>query len=797
MLALLALLAGLPVVATHRATEPPVVSWRAGAATFDFHPATAVAVLVEGASSDIAISGSSSGSVNGSSSNAAPSTAAACPIFGVRVWRTQGQPFGKTIRGWSEDDSIPLHPREWQWAAARSNASDFVYIHNTTGLKATLRAVGSADTHRGLALTLGLQNTGQAVVYVAELTFPRLCGINAPADAELVWSGGVRGTGVRIAEAMRHVGAAQLNWFDYGYWPYLSSDSWPHASMNWVAVASRETGLYMGVHDEKMAVTAMRASAAEVNISINLALTANATVALPPGSSAAAHVRPVVLSVAREPENSTFAQWHAVAQVYAGWLESVLPVLKHPNFLRQGFVGVDISSDFPVQYYGERETEIDVPWATGLELLNVWGHSAVAECCPGFPVPDPGRGGASGMHTYVERLHAAGLRVGTYFESLSCNPVYSNVTSIRGTAVSSLPAEQRPPKLHDLLAHAAMVDPDWTFHPGNLNEGLLPGHYKQMVELVDAQTGNYSDIGKYSAAVKNGTDSHFLLPMHFGADGFWANYLRDWQGIYGASIGTDAPYLDQLGFFPTGPDFAQSGMLADGWGDGYSPRRIVDWLANTVPSAFPQQQSSNASFFFTFEGYTDTYGILGGGALLSGHREIPCNKICDDVSPLMEARCAMCTCEMPWLGVNSTGVVAAWEVPRSTFPQHAIFEGTCNVGMGTKLATHTFGSGFADGHKVDLTSFGSASTLGFLAPLIWMREAVAPWIEARTEYRYDEGVLDVSSSHSYVLAAHDWTVRQHRAPSSYAVFLCHSQSGAGGTLTLEVPASLSRTSTRW
>ena len=777
----------LLLLQAHQAAAPLPVVWHAGAAHLAFDPATAVAQLLLSATSkpsDIGVSGGGCSSSGGAAS-----------IFGVRVWRTQGQPFGTA--GWSEDDSVHLHPREWQWDSARSNGTAFVYVHNASGLEATLHAAGSDDAQRGLALTLALQNTGQATVYVAELTFPRLCGIHAPADAELVWGGGLRGTGTRTAEAMRNIAAAQLRWFEFGFWPFLSSDSWPHASMNWVALASRTTALYMGVHDAQMAVTAMHATAAEANVSINLALTANATVALPSGATAPAHTRSVVISVAQEPENTTFAQWHAASQVYAAWLQSVLPVLKHPNFLRQGFVGLDISSDYPVQYYGERETEIDVPWVTGLELVNVWGHSADPQCCPGYPVPDPGRGGAAGLRAYVERLQSAGLRVGTYFESLSSNPVWSNATSVRGIAVSSLPADQRPPKLDDLLAHTAMVDPGWNLnHGGNLDPGptgkygQLPGHYPQMVALVDAQVGNFSDFARYWAASHNGTDYHVLLPMHYGADGFWARHLRHWQGLYGGeTIGTDAPYLDQLGFFPSGPDFARSGMLADGWGDGNSPKRIVDWLAKTVPPAYPRQQTStDTSFFFTFEGYTDVYGALGGGALLSGHREIPCDRICDDVSPLMEARCAMCTTQMPWLGDNMTGVVSAWEVPRSTFPSHAIFEGTCNVGIGTALATHTFGAGFTDGHRVDLTSFGAASTLGFLTPIIHLREAVAPWLDTRTQYRYDEGV---------VAAPRGWTVRQHRAPSSFALFLCHSLSGAGGSLTLEVPASLATTSTRW
>ena len=62
-----------------------------------------------GKSSDIGVSGGGCGG----------GTAA---IFGVRVWRTQGQPFGTThlVTGWNEDDSVHLHPREWQWDSTRS-----------------------------------------------------------------------------------------------------------------------------------------------------------------------------------------------------------------------------------------------------------------------------------------------------------------------------------------------------------------------------------------------------------------------------------------------------------------------------------------------------------------------------------------------------------------------------------------------------------------------------------------------------------------------------------------------------
>lgn len=258
-------------------------------------------------------------------------------------------------------------------------------------------------------------------------------------------------------------------------------------------------------------------------------------------------------------------------------------------------------------------------------------------------------------------------------------------------------------------------------------------------------------------------------------------------------MGTDTPYLDQLGFFPTGPDFAESGMLP-AFGDGDAPRRILNFLQTVATKSFPRQisagsptnhtEASVAPFFFTYEGYTDSYGAAGGGALLSGHREIPCREICDDFSPLMESRCALCTQKLPWITNNATGIVAAFEVARATFPQHAVFEGTCNVGTATPIALHAVAHGFCDGHKSDLTSHGSASTLGFLSPLVWLREGIAPWIQSKhAEYFFDVGVVAAPSG---------WIVRQHRGvemgATQWSMFLYNSPDAAAGRMTVDVMA---------
>lgn len=463
-----------------------------------------------------------------------------CLIFAVRLWPAENQPLGNASKpgdGWEVSESVAIPDAQWQLSNSTTDRQ-FVYTDNATGLVATLSAV--AVNGSPLKLLMSLHNTGHEVAFVAELIFPRLCGLVAPSRAELVSSGGPRGTGLRTTDPIHNINDPQLQWFEYGYDPYLNSDSYPHSMMNWLALSSPAEALYIGVHDPVLRVTALRAKSHVANSSIRLAFAANATVPLPPHATSPGqhYIRPAVLSFVRSAENSSYAQWHQAAKIYRQWLESALvPVSspRHPDWLRQGFTGLDLSGDFPQQFYGERETEIDAPWFYGLEILNLWGHASNPQCCPGFPCPDPGRGGGEGFKAYVTRLQSSGIRVGTYFEAECANPVFSNATSFRGQQVDTLPPAQRPPQLEEMMTHAAMLAPAWAHnHNGNLQPGptgrwgMLPGNYERLVTQIDEQTGGFEDVGAYVANSANGSDTHYLLSMHYSADGWFQDYLGGW-----------------------------------------------------------------------------------------------------------------------------------------------------------------------------------------------------------------------------------------------------------------------------
>ena len=272
--------------------------------------------------------------------------------------------------------------------------------------------------------------------------------------------------------------------------------------------------------------------------------------------------------------------------------------------------------------------------------------------------------------------------------------------------------------------------------------------------------------------------------------GFWADYIGGWLRHYG-SLGLDAPYMDSMGFDLAGPTFSNGSALVFGDGDG--GQRMLQMMQGPAAQAYPNQQtgfaSDNSSFFFTYEGYTDTLSAAGGGSLISGCRDVPCQFVCNTASPPANGRCGLCTANMSWLGKNITGLDANFEVARATFPDHAVFEGSdASSGEYRRIALRQLGHGFTDGHRADMQAFSFPNWhASYGSPILWLREAISPWIdrnrttrEGSAEYRFTEGVKHVS--------APDWIVKQwsSASPQSWSMFLYFSQDSVAGAAVVEV-----------
>lgn len=707
--------------------------------------------------------------------SSAASAGEAHRLFDVKLWPRSG-----ALR------SVLVDPDGWVFDSSASTPGTFVYSHASAKLSAVLIA---NETAGALLLTLALRATRSAVnLTLAEIAFPQLSGVRATGvgqpgeSSELVTGGGVRGTGVRLRNPAQNLSNTRLTWYTAmaKASPGTSQDAYPHAGTNWMALADPSAALYVGVHDPTITLTSLRlwnntnGCSTSDGDTFCLSFTANSSTVLGPE---VVWTRTIALSFVRDETGSTsFAHWARAAQIYRAWTNAAFPPPQYPAWATGGapIMGIDASTD--AEFFGEREPEVDDAWWFGAKHLIVWGTSAVPQCCPGYPVPDPGRGGPQGLRDYVSRLHSYGMTVSTYFESQRVNPVFSKVHSFRGQDTTSLPETQRPPPLSTITRNAKRPFPG--------ADGALPGNLGKLAQVMDRQTGSYADVLQYFALEANHTELHVLYPVHNDAAGWFSDYLAQWMSTIG-SLQVDAPYLDQLGSKPENPDFGPV------WGDGTAGARVFELLKQGGRAARAFASSSrNGSWGFTYELYTDAWSQAGGVSMLSGHRIIPCFAIC---SPAVPHRCDLCDESWPWLERQfgdplsiwnqSKGLTADWEVIRVTFPHHRIFEGLNNIPMVAPLVIRVVGKGYLDGHIPDLYSAGNGQAFGMLSPIAWMRQAVSPWLDdPSSEYRFDEGVVST--------LLEDTEVRQHRSDSQgWVLFTVFSPQSTSRQMTVSVADS--------
>ena len=622
------------------------VSWRAGAGTVSFNPSTLSITSITGSSRFAA----------GAAKNGPGAAAAAGPVlFAVRVWQPGPGPSGWALR------STLVDPTGWVLDASRSAAPlTFVYTHSDAMLLATLTAhddgctaaleglcdgarrasvgncwickevhqhaltpascsaaelftfcTGTKPAHpaptAALRLQLNVTNMAASSIKLAEVTFPDVGGVRATgigmAGGELVSGGGVRGTGLRVENIGVNLSTPRLRWYDHGYAiSYVYQDAYPHASTNWLALADSAGALYFGVHEDSLSLTSMRlsnnsAACTPVPGSFCVALTANSSVTLPPQSTWS---RTIALAYARDDSvtgTTPFSHWSLAARIYRSWFDSVFAAPKLPGWATGGYAisGIDASGDR--EFYGERETEVDDPFWFGSSHLIVWGTSAIPQCCPGYPIPDPGRGGAPALMQYAQRLRDAGMSMATYFESQRSNPVFSSAASFRGQEVAALPPHLRPPPLSQLMKYAKHNNPALPAAP-------MQGNYQKLVAEYNKQNGSHNDVVQYFNLELNGTELHVLYPQYNDVDGWFNSYLAGWMTQLGAT-GVAAPYCDQMGFDPEVPDFGPSA-----WGDGTAGKRMHALMKQGGPAANAYSHSSmNGSWGFTYEGYTGAYPL--------------------------------------------------------------------------------------------------------------------------------------------------------------------------------------------
>ena len=174
------------------AAAPAPTVWRAGVGHVTFDSARGAITAME-----------TVGSAGGPGS--ATAAGQAQRLFGVKLWAHHGAPRSALAdpEGWVLD------------ARASATPTRFAFKHTAAGLTARLHANETADS---LLLTLELRATRAGGVTLAEVAFPQLGGVRSTGagqpgrESELVSGGGVRGTGLRIADPARNLSSPRLQW---------------------------------------------------------------------------------------------------------------------------------------------------------------------------------------------------------------------------------------------------------------------------------------------------------------------------------------------------------------------------------------------------------------------------------------------------------------------------------------------------------------------------------------------------------------------------------------------------------
>jgi hypothetical protein len=144
-----------------------------------------------------------------------------------------------------------ITPSEWKFDSAASNPPlIFAYIGGGGSMSAVITANSTAAVTGAVELTLRLTIHSDHThnVTVAEVAFPQVSYLRAStstttttthddvheavdpmANGELVSGGGVRGTGIRVSNPAHNVTYHRMQWYEYGYAPYVQGDVYPHA----------------------------------------------------------------------------------------------------------------------------------------------------------------------------------------------------------------------------------------------------------------------------------------------------------------------------------------------------------------------------------------------------------------------------------------------------------------------------------------------------------------------------------------------------------------------------------------
>jgi len=360
--------------------------------------------------------------------------------------------------------------------------------------------------------------------------------------------------------------------------------------------------------------------------------------------------------------------WREGADFYRQYFSRNFPRPKYPDWVKygNGYLAKYYGSNFPPPYGKNIRLLINETWRLGLEHLQFWGQTG-NHACPGYPLPDPLRGGEEGIARMFKRIRDAGIHTGAYFWSNGISKFVVLSSSFRGTPWKEFPKELRPPSWNWLVENSLYASP--ARKPPT--KQLRSNSWKRAVRDYKVKTVKDAEEKKLVPQA--------LHPCSFHSKAF-RDWLRFWVGRYVENYHCDVPYLDVYGHRPK---YVAYNPYLNKWGDGTEGQLRYAFLKNLIRDL----RKIEKELVVFVEGAIDAYNV-----------------------------------HAPALISNKRRFMAGY---RYTHPDLILYEGMANGWWAYGKSNEAIANAYLDGNRFDLMF---QMLRGDGERMVWMRDSLIRWI---------------------------------------------------------------------
>ncbi|MGB9759607.1 MAG: DUF6259 domain-containing protein [Thermoproteota archaeon] len=218
------------------------------------------------------------------------------------------------------------------------------------------------------------------------------------------------------------------------------------ASMMWMDLYSRNSGLYLASYDKTLLLTGLETIPNLRSRTITIGFRKYAYI--PIGKSWTSEM--FVIGIHE-------GDWHWAADRYREWANSwmVKPKISKELKLMDGWYGISFKADKTIKSrFKDIEKIYDEAQYLGLSHIQFWGQMVGDNCCYRFYYPDPRLGTIEELKSAIAKIKEKGGYIGFYFNIQAFSPYIKEYLSKRGYAIPK--DEKIPDWLNEFKNYAQM-----------------------------------------------------------------------------------------------------------------------------------------------------------------------------------------------------------------------------------------------------------------------------------------------------------------------------------------------------